>query len=67
MIVNTLVFTDQIIKSGVKQGDRVKSINGKSYKNYCELLRYQLLSQENSLTIQLQDGQRLTFKRDSIY
>ncbi len=67
IIVNSLTFTEQIIKSGVKVNEKVKSINGKSFTDYCELLRYQLLTKENTLTVELQDGKQFTFKKENIY
>ncbi len=67
MIVNSLVYTEQIIKSGVKTGDKVKSINGKSYKDYCELMMYQLLTKEDIYTIEMQDGKKFTFKKENLY
>jgi hypothetical protein len=64
MVVNTLVYTDAIKISGVKIGDKVKSINGKSFKDYCELLTYQILSKETTLAIELLDGRAVTVKRE---
>jgi hypothetical protein len=67
IVVNSLVYTGQIIKSGVKTGDKVKTINGKSYKEYCELLMYQLLTKENIYTIEMQDGKQFTLKKEDLY
>ena len=67
MVVASLTFTDQIIKSGLKAGDKVKSINGKSYTDNCELMTYQFLSKENTLTIEAEDGKQITLKRESLY
>lgn len=67
MVVASLVYTEQIIKSGVKTGDTVKTINGKSYKDYCELLMYQLLTKENIYNIVLQDGKQFTLKKENLY
>jgi len=67
MVVNSLVYTEQILKSGVKTGDKVKTINGKSYTDYCELLMYQLLTKENMYTIELQDGKQFTVKKENLY
>ena len=67
MVVNSLVYTGQIIESGVKTGDKVKSINGKSFKDYCELLMYQFLTKEKILTIEMQDGKQFTFKKEKLY
>ena len=61
------VYTGQIIESGVKTGDKVKSINGKSFKDYCELLMYQFLTKEKILTIEMQDGKQFTFKKEKLY
>lgn len=66
MVVSSLVYTDQIIKSGVKTGDTVKTINGKSFKDYCELLMYQLLTKEDVFNIELQDGRQFTLKKESL-
>ena len=67
MVVNSLVYTDQIIKSGVKTGDTIKSINGKSYKDLCELMMYQFLTKENEFTIEMKDGKQFTFKKEYLY
>jgi len=64
MVVKTLVYTDAIKLSGMKIGDKVKSINGKTFKDNCELLTYQVLSKETTLSIGLPDGKEVTLKRE---
>lgn len=67
MVVNSLVYTEQIVKSGVKTGDKVKAINGKSYKDNCDLMMYQFLAKENEYTIEMQDGKQFTIKKEYLY
>jgi len=67
MTVNTLIYTEQILISGLKIGDKVKTIDGKSFKNYCELLTYQLLTHNDILTIELQNGKQVTLKKENIF
>jgi hypothetical protein len=66
MVVNTLIYTEQIRKSGVKTGDKVKSINGESYKDNCKLRTYQLLNKEETLTFELLNGKQFTLRRERL-
>lgn len=67
MVVQTMVLTEQITKCGIQIGDKVKTINGKSFKDYCELLTYQFSTNENILTIELENGKQITLTKENIY
>ncbi len=67
LVVTSMTFTDPIIKTGLKAGDKVKSINGRTFKDSCELITYQFLSKEETLVIEAEDGRKFTLKRESQY
>ena len=66
MYVLSLVSTEQIIKSGIKAGDKIKSINGKTFHNTCDLLLFMGLPKGNEMTIELNDGRMITFQKENL-
>jgi len=67
VIVNSIVYTEQILNLGLHIGDKIKTINGRIFKDNCELLKYQLHNKENNLTIELLNGKQITLNKESIY
>lgn len=67
VIVLTLVSTDQINKSGIKVGDQIKTINGKTYHEICELLIFMGLPKGNEITLELMDGRKIELKKQSLF
>jgi hypothetical protein len=67
MIVNTLVNTEQIQKSGIKIGDKVKTINGIYFTDYCDLMKFQINPQYDKLIVELQNGKQIELTKEKKY
>ena len=65
--VLSLVSTEQISKSGIKAGDLIKTINGKTYHNNCDLLLFMGLPKGNEMTIETTDGRIITLQKQSLF
>jgi predicted aspartyl protease len=67
MIVYTIIATEQIQNSGIKLGNKVKTINGKYFADNCDLMKYQINQQYDKLELELQNGKHLELKKEKMY
>lgn len=64
MVVNTLTFNKQVEQYGLKVGDVVTSINGKSFTDNCELKTYVSRLESREMVLEMAGGKRVVLKRN---
>jgi hypothetical protein len=65
--VNSLVYTEQILISGLKVGDKIKTLNDKYFKDYCDLITYQINEQYDLLVVELLNGKKIKLVKENKY
>ena len=57
----------KIQKSGIKIGDKVKTINGMYFTDYCDLMKFQANPQYDKLIVELQNGKQIELTKEKKY
>jgi hypothetical protein len=67
MVISSLINTKQLVDSGLKAGDVIKSIDNQVFSTNCELISYQLTNKSQKLTLELMDGKKITLTKEPLF
>jgi hypothetical protein len=65
MRISTIQVGSELWKMGLRQGDEIRSYNGKTFSNFCSLdqFRREVARSSNSFEIELADGRKVTVSK----
>ncbi|MDY8136104.1 aspartyl protease family protein [Aquimarina sp. 2201CG5-10] len=69
MIVIKIIENSDIWKQGLRQGDEILSINGKTFTSFCDIFKYQykLGAQDEKMTISLKNGESIAIDKQTLF
>jgi gag-polyprotein putative aspartyl protease len=63
IVIGSITFKDDIKAFRITSGDVIKSINNLTFKDNCELLKYQHNFTGDSMVLELENGKKITLKK----
>ncbi|WP_394749066.1 aspartyl protease family protein [Spongiimicrobium salis] len=65
IIVGHVVVDSEAWEKGIRQGDEVKALNGKTFSNFCEITKYQrgLVDVDDKIIVTLMDNSAIELRR----